>query len=374
MGSGSALYVGGLLGPFGTLIPIAMYPELRETFGISEGGVAWAMTAYLVPMTILLFVSGTLGERFGRRRVARAVFVVYAFASLTAALAPTWGVFLAARAVQGSANAFFTPLLMAALADATPPERINTAVGRYGQFQGLGQILAPLAGGIGADIDWRWAFVSVAIVSALLTMFAPDGQPRPDASWPPIGPLLSTKLLLLGAATASAALGFVGLSVLMGAQIRDELGYSGSSAGLILMVGGLAALLTSGAWGRFADRHDPRRAGMVAALVGGAATAGLGFVDSGLLTTILWAGIGVAIALTLVAIQGLAAIALPDNRAGALSAVLAFRFLGQAIGPLVWLQLHATNPRTAFIGAGSLALVTAFAFARLPTEGPNART
>jgi hypothetical protein len=148
---------------------------------------------------------------------------------------------------------------MAALADATPPERINTAVGRYGQFQGLGQILAPLTGGIGADIDWRWAFVSVAIVSALLTMFAPDGQPRPDASWPPIGPLLSTKQLLLGAATASAALGFVGLSVLMGAQIRDELGYGGSSAGLILMAGGLAALLTSGAWGRFAGRWSRHR-------------------------------------------------------------------------------------------------------------------
>jgi ACDE family multidrug resistance protein len=86
MGSGSALYVGELLGSFGTLIPIAMYPELRETFEISEGGVPWAMTAYLVPMTILLFVSGTLGEKFERRRVARAVFVVYAFASLTVAL------------------------------------------------------------------------------------------------------------------------------------------------------------------------------------------------------------------------------------------------------------------------------------------------
>ena len=69
------LYLGGFLGPFGTMMVISIYPELRESFNASTQAVNWAFSGYMIPFALLLTVSGTIGERFGRRRVIRATFI-----------------------------------------------------------------------------------------------------------------------------------------------------------------------------------------------------------------------------------------------------------------------------------------------------------
>ena len=76
----------------------------------------WAITAYLVPFAALQLVSGTIGERLGITRTVRIAYVAYAALSVLAAFAPSIEVFIGARALQGAANAFLTPLLLAALA------------------------------------------------------------------------------------------------------------------------------------------------------------------------------------------------------------------------------------------------------------------
>ena len=76
----------------------------------------WAITAYLVPFAALQLVSGTIGERLGITRTVRSAYVAYAALSVLAAFAPSIEVFIGARALQGAANAFLTPLLLAALA------------------------------------------------------------------------------------------------------------------------------------------------------------------------------------------------------------------------------------------------------------------
>ena len=110
------LYLGGFLGPFGTMMVISIYPELRESFNASTQAVNWAFSGYMIPFALLLTVSGTIGERFGRRRVIRATFITYALASVLCVFAPTLSVFVVGRLLQGAANA-----IRQLNAAATPP-------------------------------------------------------------------------------------------------------------------------------------------------------------------------------------------------------------------------------------------------------------
>ena len=125
------LYLGGFLGPFGGAVLEVLIPELRDAFHATTDQVALAVPAYLVPFALLQVVSGTIGERIGRRRAVRAAYLVYAVALLLAAVAPSIGVFLVSRGLQGTANAFTTPLLLAGLADAVPAGERGRAVGMF---------------------------------------------------------------------------------------------------------------------------------------------------------------------------------------------------------------------------------------------------
>ena len=95
------LYIGGFLGPFGTIVIIPMFPELRDEFDTTLTAVNLGFSLYLLPFAALLLVSGTLGERWGRRRTVRGTYLLYAVASIGCALAPNLEIFVASRALQG---------------------------------------------------------------------------------------------------------------------------------------------------------------------------------------------------------------------------------------------------------------------------------
>src|SRR4051795_753651 len=173
------LYIGGFLGPFGGGVVAVLVPQLRDAFDATTAGVAASIPAYLVPFAAFQLVSGTLGERLGRRRVVRTGYIAYALLSVLAAFVPTLGAFLLVRALQGCANAFLTPLLLAGLADEVPPGQIGRAVGTFAAVQTSAVALAPLGGGALGAVDWRLAFVSQSVVAgALATMPPADGRRR----------------------------------------------------------------------------------------------------------------------------------------------------------------------------------------------------
>ena len=95
-------YIGGFLGPFGGGVVAVLVPQLREAFDATTAGVALSIPAYLVPFAAFQLVSGTLGERLGRRRVVRTGYVFYALFMAAGALAPGIGAFLVCRALQGT--------------------------------------------------------------------------------------------------------------------------------------------------------------------------------------------------------------------------------------------------------------------------------
>jgi len=357
------------MGPFGTLVILPMFPELRTSFDASSTAVGWGFTIYLIPFALALLVSGTLGERWGRKRTVRGTYIIFAGASIICAFAPTLGVFLAGRAIQGVANAFITPLLLAGLAEVVEPERFGRSVGVYSSFQAVGGGLAPLLGGLAADVNWRWAFVGTAIVAAVLSMAPPNGEPRRNTAPPTIKPLLTAPMLSLGMAAFTAAAGPIGSGVLIGVVARDELDLTGLEAGLVLLSGPTVAMLTGPLWGRLLDRWGPRAAGLVAITTVSVLAAGLALGTTPLALTLVAAAVGGVTGFAVVVLQGLASTIIPGNRGGALSFVLAFRFLGHAAYPLLWLPVLDTSVTAAFLASACLGIATLFFFARTFTIG-----
>ncbi|MEM9040977.1 MAG: MFS transporter [Actinomycetota bacterium] len=366
-------YIGGFLGPFGTILVIAIYPELRDEFDATTAAVNWSFSGYLLPMAALMLVSGTIGERYGRARVTRITFISYAVASLAAVFAPTLGVFLAARVLQGMCNAFITPLLLAGLIEIIPPSRTGGAVGIYSSFQAAGSTAAPLAAGGLAVIDWRWAFVLLAVVAGLLALRPAPGAPRPGAEAPKLRPLLTWRMAVLWLAAFLGAAGPLGVAVFVGLYLRDELDVGSFAAGASLAVIGAAGAVASPLLGRVLDSVGPVRASVVAMSSCGVLIALVGLVGSPVVLTIVMVAAMVGVAFGVVILQHLAALAVPENRGGGTSSVLSFRFAGHAIGPLALVPVFTRSPGLTFVIVALLAAATMVALvAAARTSSPDA--
>ena len=350
-------YMGGFLGPFGTMVVLSIYPELRRDFDVGTGAVNWSFSGYLLPMAALMLVSGTIGERFGRRRVLRLTFIAYAVASLLAAVAPNLELFVTARALQGVSNAFITPLLLAALVEVVPAAQSGGAVGIYASFQAAGSASAPLVGGLAAAVDWRLAFIGVAAVAGVLATQSIVDEPRPGLAAPPIKPLLTRRMVSLWVASFAGAAGPLGAAVLVGLYLRDELGTTAAAAGAVLALGGACTAVVSPSWGRLLDRWGARRSALVALIAASALVAPLGMLDSVANVVVAFVAVSLAIGFTLVILLQLTALAVPENRSGGVSSSLSFRFAGHAIGPLFLIPLFDRRPEAAFLVAAALGVV-----------------
>lgn len=365
------LYIGGMMGPLGTFVMLPMIPELREAFSITTSQIGWALNVYLVPFAGLLLVSGTLGDRWGRIRTLRTAVALYAVATLGCALAPNYAWFLVARAGQGAMNAFITPLLLATLTETAPAGRVGRIVGRYAACQALGQLSAPMLGGIGADTNWRLAYVATAAIGALIATLLPPARgdaepvtPLTPVSTPQLRSLLRRPTLLIAATALLSALGPIGARILVALSGRDTIGLTGSQVGALLLAGGLAGMAAAPLWGIALDRLGGRQAAAIAIAVSSGLVALLPLARSTWLLTLLWFVTGAATQAVVVSFQSLASIAAPDNRAGALSFTLSLRFGGHALGAVIWLPIFAASPAGAYLGSavvGSLAVVAVLA-------------
>jgi hypothetical protein len=88
----------------------------------------------------------------------------------------------------------------------------------------------------------------------------------------------------------------------------------------------------------------------------------MGLLTNSIVFAAVWAVAAALIGFVVVNLQHLAAIAVPDNRGGALSSVLSFRFMGHALGPLLWVPIFDVSPAWAFAGSALLGLATVVAF------------
>jgi MFS family permease len=346
-----------------------MLPELGGSFGVSAGAATASITAYLVPFAALQLVSGTLGERWGPRRTVIIAYLVYVVASLGCALAPTFAVFLAARALQGAANAFTTPLLLAALAGVASTDRLGRALGWFGSLQALGQTSAPLIGGLAAELNWRLAFAGAALAALLLAVVGiPDEKRAPDAPPARLRTALRPEVLRLGVVSAVGWACLSGLGFLVALRLEDAFGVSSAQRGLVLTGMGLVGLLSARLVGSLVDRVGGRRCILIGAGLGAALVLAIGVAPAAAVVAVLWAVGGVATQLVLVGVNALVLRSGATNRGGSMSVVQAVRFGGGALAPAVVTPLYAAEPVAGFLlPAVLLALVVPLT---LPAEPP----
>lgn len=194
------------------MVTVAL-PAIGRDFGLDLGGLQWVFNAYLLALSALMITGGSLGDLYGRRRVFVGGLVGFAATSALCALAPTVGVLILARALQGVSAALVIPASLAIVEASFVDEDRGLAIGAWAGWSGVSSGVGPFLGGWLVDAgSWRWVFgivVAVALFAALLGVrHLPSARPsrlgaaRPD--W------LGSVLLSLGLAGLTYALVEVG--------------------------------------------------------------------------------------------------------------------------------------------------------------------
>jgi MFS family permease len=136
-------------------------PALTQTFGIPGRDVAWVFTLYLFANVVSIPVMTKLSDVYGRRPIYIACVATFAAGSVLAIAAPTFAVFLVARAIQAVGAGGIFPVAAAAIADRVPLERRGSALGLLGAVWGLAATVGPAFGGVVTHfVSWRWIFAA----------------------------------------------------------------------------------------------------------------------------------------------------------------------------------------------------------------------
>src|SRR3954452_4495248 len=156
------------------LVVTTALPSIRRDLGGGLEDLEWTVNAYTLTYAVLLMTGAALGDRFGRRRVFLIGLAIFTVASALAALAPSTGALIAARALQGAGGAIVTPLTLTLLSTAFPEGRRGLAIGAWSGISGLAVALGPLVGGAVVDgISWHWIFwINVPIGLAVIPLAA----------------------------------------------------------------------------------------------------------------------------------------------------------------------------------------------------------
>jgi EmrB/QacA subfamily drug resistance transporter len=167
----------------GTAVNVAL-PALQASLAATVTEVQWVIEAYALFLSALLLVGGSLGDRFGRRRVFLIGVAGFALSSAWCGLAPGTGQLIAARAVQGVAAALLVPGSLALLSASFDKERRGRAIGTWSGFAAIAGAVGPLLGGWLVDAaSWRWVFalnlpIALAVVVIALRWVPESRDPK----------------------------------------------------------------------------------------------------------------------------------------------------------------------------------------------------
>ena len=368
----AGLYLGGFLGPFGGGVLTVLVPNLSDELHVSTTVVALAIPAYLVPFAALQLVSGTIGERLGIVGTVRAAFVAYAVASAAVAAATTIAPFLLARAAQGAANAFTSPLILAVLAESATDATLGRTMGTFAAVQTAGMVSAPLCGGLLGAIDPRLAFLVPGLLALCLAV-VPLPVPKRRTTRPPrLRTAFNRRVGWLALAAAHAFFAILGVALQVSLRATHVFGIGTTLRGVLLALFGLGGVLVGRAAGGVVDRTDSSRVAIGGALGCACVLPLLGLVNSAALVAALWFLTGAGSAVLWAGLNTMAVRSTPENRAGAVSVIGAFKFAGAALAPLIWVPIYDARGWVAFAGAGvaSAAIAPAVRRARWSDDAP----
>ncbi|WP_029290863.1 MFS transporter [Cellulomonas sp. HZM] len=155
-----------------TVVTIAL-PRIADDLHAGTTALQWTVNGYGLTLAAFLLLGGSLGDRFGRRRVFLVGVVWFTVASVVCALAPTVGVLVAARVLQGVGGALLTPGSLAIIQSTFVGEDRGRAIGAWSGMSGVAGALAPFLGGwIVQAASWRWIFAINVPLAAVVVLVA----------------------------------------------------------------------------------------------------------------------------------------------------------------------------------------------------------
>ena len=202
-------------------------PEIQREFGATPTSAAWILTGYLLAAAVATPIVGKLGDLFGRGRVLTVVLLLFAVGSAVCALAPSLGLLVLGRIIQGVGGGIF-PLAFGIIRETFPPERVATAIGGISATFGIGGGVGLVIAGLiveALDASWLFWLGLMALPAAFaIHRYVPREELRKDA-----------KIDWIGAGLLSVALA----SLLYGLSKANGWGW-GDPRVLGLIFGGLA--------------------------------------------------------------------------------------------------------------------------------------
>jgi MFS transporter, DHA2 family, multidrug resistance protein len=169
---GMAVSLAAFMEALDTSIANVALPHIAGSMGATNEESTWVLTSYLVSNAIVLPISGFLVEWLGRKRFFLACVAFFTVSSFLCGLAPSLGMLLLFRVLQGAFGGGLQPMTQAILADSFPPEKRGLAFALYGVSVICGPAIGPTLGGwITDNYSWRWIFyinVPAGILAVLL--------------------------------------------------------------------------------------------------------------------------------------------------------------------------------------------------------------
>ena len=157
----------------GTVVTVAL-PAISEEIG---GGITtqqWVVDAYLITLSALILLAGSLSDAYGRVRIMRIGLIAFGIASIAVAAALDPIALVIARALQGAAGALLVPSSLALIMATMRGELQSRAIGVWTAFTTGAQVAGPLLGGLFVDLlSWRFVFlINVLPIAVTLVLLA----------------------------------------------------------------------------------------------------------------------------------------------------------------------------------------------------------
>jgi EmrB/QacA subfamily drug resistance transporter len=189
-----------IVGTDNTIVNVAL-PSIRESLHASLSGLQWSVDAYTLVLASLLMASGSMADRFGRRRVFQVGLVLFTLGSLLCSLSPNVTCLVIFRCVQALGGSMLNPVALSIVSNTFTERRARArAMGVWSAVFGISLALGPVAGGLLVTyVDWRaifWINIPIGVAAIILTrIFVPESRAATARRFDPWGQVLTLAFL-----------------------------------------------------------------------------------------------------------------------------------------------------------------------------------